>query len=327
MDTSNWRFQLQAASRRRMVNRIVVTLKRHLPYSGQEGLDELNKIAVRFEEKIYNAATSPVDYLQKISLKMQSMEPSDWRAQLQPDSRQRIVNKIMDTLMRCLPDEGIHELKEMADRLEGDIYTAATTTSQSDYLRKISLKMLTMEARSQKSNYVANSVNPSGSQVMQQVNIQGFPLPICVPSYHPQQGQQLFSSQTMHNNIISNGKREHEELPMTLKHLIIVFTCSSAVDDSSFNIMENGEWRAQLQPDSRQRIVNKILDTLKRHLPFSGHEGLNELVKIAVRFEEKIYTAATSQSDYLRMISLKMLSMESRSLQNANMPGVGPHFQ
>ncbi|XP_052620258.1 mediator of RNA polymerase II transcription subunit 15a isoform X3 [Lactuca sativa] len=309
MDTSNWRFQLQAASRRRMVNRIVVTLKRHLPYSGQEGLDELNKIAVRFEEKIYNAATSPVDYLQKISLKMQSMEPSDWRAQLQPDSRQRIVNKIMDTLMRCLPDEGIHELKEMADRLEGDIYTAATTTSQSDYLRKISLKMLTMEARSQKSNYVANSVNPSGSgsQVMQQVNIQGFPLPICVPSYHPQQGQQLFSSQTMHNNIISNGKR--------------------AVDDSSFNIMENGEWRAQLQPDSRQRIVNKILDTLKRHLPFSGHEGLNELVKIAVRFEEKIYTAATSQSDYLRMISLKMLSMESRSLQNANMPGVGPHFQ
>ncbi|CAI9284770.1 unnamed protein product [Lactuca saligna] len=312
MDTSNWRFQLQAASRRRMVNRIVVTLKTHLPYSGQEGLDELNKIAVRFEEKIYNDATSPVDYLQKISLKMQSMEPTDWRAQLQPYSRQRIVNKILDTLKRHFPfssHEGLHELKEMADRLEGDIYTSATTTSQSDYLRKISLKMLTMEARSQYSNSVANSVNPSGSQVMQQVNIQGFPLPIHVPSNHPQQGQQLLFSQTMHDNIVSNGKR--------------------AMGESSFNIMESGEWRAQLQPDSRQRIVNKILDTLKRHLPFSGHEGLNELVKIAVRFEEKIYTAATSQSDYLRMISLKMLSMESRSLQNANMPGVGvdPHFQ
>ena len=37
------------------------------------------------------------------------------------------------------------------------------------------------------------------------------------------------------------------------------------------------------------------MDTLKRHLPFSGPEGLNELKKIAGRFEEKIYTAATNQ--------------------------------
>ena len=37
------------------------------------------------------------------------------------------------------------------------------------------------------------------------------------------------------------------------------------------------------------------METLKRHLPVSGHEGLSELKKIAVRFEEKIYTAATSQ--------------------------------
>ncbi|CAI9284769.1 unnamed protein product [Lactuca saligna] len=75
MDTNSWRFQLHAASRRRMVNRIMVTFKRHLPFSGQEGLDELHKIAVRFEEKIYNAATSLVDYLQKISLKMLITEP------------------------------------------------------------------------------------------------------------------------------------------------------------------------------------------------------------------------------------------------------------
>ncbi|KAJ0008362.1 hypothetical protein Pint_30226 [Pistacia integerrima] len=54
------------------------------------------------------------------------------------------------------------------------------------------------------------------------------------------------------------------------------------------------------------------MDTLKRHLPFSGQEGLNELKKIAGRFEEKMYIAATSQSDYLRKISLKMLSMESK---------------
>ena len=37
------------------------------------------------------------------------------------------------------------------------------------------------------------------------------------------------------------------------------------------------------------------METLKRHLPISVPEGLNELRKIAIRFEEKIYTAATSQ--------------------------------
>ncbi|XP_039159781.1 mediator of RNA polymerase II transcription subunit 15a isoform X2 [Eucalyptus grandis] len=77
--------------------------------------------------------------------------------------------------------------------------------------------------------------------------------------------------------------------------------------------LDGGDWRGQLPPESRDRIVNKIMETLKRHLPVSGPEGLQELKKIAVRFEEKIYTAATSQSDYLRKISLKMLTMETKS--------------
>eukprot|EP00261_Vitis_vinifera_P016894 XP_010646279.1 PREDICTED: uncharacterized protein LOC104878154 isoform X1 [Vitis vinifera] len=37
------------------------------------------------------------------------------------------------------------------------------------------------------------------------------------------------------------------------------------------------------------------MDTLKRHLRISGPEGLNELRKIVERFEEKIYSTATSQ--------------------------------
>ena len=52
------------------------------------------------------------------------------------------------------------------------------------------------------------------------------------------------------------------------------------------------------------------METWKRHLPVSGQEGLHELGKIAIMFEEKIYIAATSQSDYLRKLSLKMLTME-----------------
>ncbi|KAI5593655.1 hypothetical protein POPTR_003G014156v4 [Populus trichocarpa] len=77
--------------------------------------------------------------------------------------------------------------------------------------------------------------------------------------------------------------------------------------------MDTGDWRIQMQPDSRKRIVDKIMETLKRHLLFSGQEGLQELKKIAIRLEEKIYTTATNQSDYLRKISLEILSMEIRS--------------
>ncbi|PON94723.1 Coactivator CBP, KIX domain containing protein [Trema orientale] len=55
------------------------------------------------------------------------------------------------------------------------------------------------------------------------------------------------------------------------------------------------------------------MDILKKHLPFTGEEGLHELKKVAERFEEKIYTAATSQSDYLRKLSLKMLTMETKT--------------
>ncbi|GKA80299.1 zinc finger, CCHC-type containing protein [Tanacetum coccineum] len=55
------------------------------------------------------------------------------------------------------------------------------------------------------------------------------------------------------------------------------------------------------------------METLKQNSPFLDQEGLQELKKIAVRFEEKAYTTATSQSDYFRTISLKMLIMEIRS--------------
>ncbi|OWM87294.1 hypothetical protein CDL15_Pgr022401 [Punica granatum] len=78
-------------------------------------------------------------------------------------------------------------------------------------------------------------------------------------------------------------------------------------------VPEGDDWRKHLPQESRQRIVNKIMETLKRHLPFSGPEGLHELRKIAVRFEEKIFHAAVNQPDYLRKISLKMLTMETKS--------------
>ncbi|XP_014516379.1 mediator of RNA polymerase II transcription subunit 15a isoform X2 [Vigna radiata var. radiata] len=88
--------------------------------------------------------------------------------------------------------------------------------------------------------------------------------------------------------------------------------------------MDPNDWRAQLPPESRQRIINKIIDTLKKHLPFSGHDGMQDLHNIAKRFEEKIFTAATTQPDYLRKISMKMLTMESKSQNTLANTQVGP---
>ncbi|KAM0923351.1 hypothetical protein ACQ4PT_005643 [Festuca glaucescens] len=85
-----------------------------------------------------------------------------------------------------------------------------------------------------------------------------------------------------------------------------------------------GDWRAQLQPEERSRAVHKMMETLQKYLPVSVPEGLNEFQKIAVQFEEKIYTAATNHSDYLRKISRKLLSMapvNAQVISNQNNPG------
>ncbi|XP_022028806.1 mediator of RNA polymerase II transcription subunit 15a isoform X2 [Helianthus annuus] len=123
--------------------------------------------------------------------------------------------------------------------------------------------------------------------------------------------QRPIGSHNWTSHLISSGlKIDHQREDMDTSNGSPTQVAGGAVGDPT---TESGDWRAQLAADSRERITYKILDTLKRHLPYSGDEGLEELKKIAVRFEEKIYTAATSQSDYLQKIPLKMLTMETRS--------------
>ncbi|ERN11945.1 hypothetical protein AMTR_s03383p00004070 [Amborella trichopoda] len=55
------------------------------------------------------------------------------------------------------------------------------------------------------------------------------------------------------------------------------------------------------------------METLKRHLPAGDPDGLSVLTKIAARFEEKIFTNAENPAEYLREISLMMLTMETES--------------
>ncbi|KAJ0936760.1 putative coactivator CBP, KIX domain superfamily, mediator complex subunit 15, KIX [Helianthus annuus] len=140
------------------------------------------------------------DYFWKISLKMRTMESrsedpmsdpmqsnsaansvsgavGDWRAPLE---RERVVNKIyadllecqchcvsclvMDSLKENLPFtryDRLHELKKIAQRVEAEIFTAAT--SQSEYSRKICLNMLTMETRLQ--NYLSDSMYSNSAAI------------------------------------------------------------------------------------------------------------------------------------------------------------------
>ncbi|KAI5079402.1 hypothetical protein GOP47_0004881 [Adiantum capillus-veneris] len=82
-------------------------------------------------------------------------------------------------------------------------------------------------------------------------------------------------------------------------------------------------WRAGLAQDSRNKNVSRIMETLQRHTPLTGQDGMSELWKIANRFEEEIFYAASDQHDYLRKISLEMLNLETRT-QNALNSGALP---
>ncbi|CAH8322042.1 unnamed protein product [Eruca vesicaria subsp. sativa] len=60
---------------------------------------------------------------------------------------------------------------------------------------------------------------------------------------------------------------------------------------------------------SRERIVNKITEQLQKHLPYSTPE---EIRRIAVKFEEKLFSSVVNQTGYLRSISMKMLTVETK---------------
>ena len=52
------------------------------------------------------------------------------------------------------------------------------------------------------------------------------------------------------------------------------------------------------------------MDTLQRHMPVAGQDGVDELLMIAWRFEEKIFQAATDQVLYIASsLRLQKLSL------------------
>ncbi|XP_048545007.1 uncharacterized protein LOC125523976 isoform X2 [Triticum urartu] len=190
----------------------------------------------------------------------------DWRAELQPRGRSRIVHMIMEAtknFLRVSKPEELNQLREIVAGFENRAYTAAT--NQSNYLRKISLRMLSMEMKTQQA--------PRNSRV------------------------------------IPDQTNSWKESP--------IWTMDGPIgwDPTIGTPPARGDWRAMLQQEDRIRIVDMIIDTLKTRLTVAAPEDLNQLREIVVRYEKRIYTEATNQSDYLPKISLKMLSMEKKRQQ------------
>nr|XP_043622083.1 mediator of RNA polymerase II transcription subunit 15a-like [Erigeron canadensis] len=78
----------------------------------------------------------------------------------------------------------------------------------------------------------------------------------------------------------------------------------------------SADWRSRLPSNSRQKVLNKIIDTLSKHAKFSG--DMNQLKNVAKRFEEKAFTAATSHAEYMNKICVKLVTMEKRSTNDTN---------
>ncbi|KAK6791664.1 hypothetical protein RDI58_010745 [Solanum bulbocastanum] len=82
---------------------------------------------------------------------------------------------------------------------------------------------------------------------------------------------------------------------------------------ASGGAMDSGDWRTQLPSGSRERILCLYgKKELTMHILSLGKTE-NRSLKIAVKFEQKVYNAATSQEDFLRKITIKMLTMEIKS--------------
>ncbi|KAG8364005.1 hypothetical protein BUALT_Bualt19G0081300 [Buddleja alternifolia] len=317
MEGGDWRTQLQPDFRQWILNKITETLKRHIPFAGEEGLQELKKIAVIFEERIYAAATSQLDYLRKISLKMIMIEtkfqnPTANFLQSNPASNSenpqdpaqgqvQIPGQVIggeavaavgmeggDWRTQLQPDFRQWILNKITETLKRHIPFAGEEGLQE--LKKIAV---IFEERI----YAAAT---SQLDYLRKISLKM--IMIETKSQNP-------TANFLQSNPASNSGNPPDPAQgqVQIPRQVIGGEAVVAVG------MEGGDWRAQLLPDSRQRIVNKITETLKRHIPFDGEEGLQELKKIAVRFEERIYAAATSQVDYLRKISLKMFTMEMKS--------------
>ncbi|OMP01461.1 putative transcription cofactor [Corchorus olitorius] len=74
MNTVDWRSQLSLDYRKKIMTLLIKKLEQTIPFSGQRGLIELKKFAIKLEHKIFADSTSQPDYLKRVSDKMRGIE-------------------------------------------------------------------------------------------------------------------------------------------------------------------------------------------------------------------------------------------------------------
>ncbi|KAL8522140.1 hypothetical protein ACS0TY_012331 [Phlomoides rotata] len=83
-------------------------------------------------------------------------------------------------------------------------------------------------------------------------------------------------------------------------------------------------FRAALEDQGLVALVHSSrMETLKRHHPLAGLEGFLYIKRTTLLFEENIFIEATSPTDYLRKISVRMLDFEMRSQNQYSLHSYG----
>ncbi|KAI3690509.1 hypothetical protein L2E82_48571 [Cichorium intybus] len=297
MDTSNWRPMVCGDWRTNILKRFTAF--------GQEVEYLLEKTSVGYEEFIYSTATSQVDYLQQISMKMQKLETSH-----NPLPVASSANR--SNLDSNNPKSGPQLLPHIMLNYMGStgIQVGDSSIESGDWRNQLQAGSRQSNVNGIRMNILKRHLPFSEHEMLQELEkiVAKFEDTIYIAAtsqfhYRRNISFAMLTMEIKSKNLLPDDMQSKSGANG-------VHLSDSAIGESS---MEPSNWRDQLQADSRKWIVNKIMDTLKKHVPLSGSEMLNEIEKVALRFEEKIYTSAISQSDYMQKIFLKMPTMEMKS--------------
>ncbi|KAJ0257100.1 Mediator complex subunit 15 [Hirschfeldia incana] len=289
IDTLDWRTQLQSDARESIVNMITEALKKqHLPFSGPEGVYEHRKIASRFEDKVFNTAANLNDYLRKISLEVLTIENT--------------VKRAADPLI-SIPDA--NNTTPFSSAGKGNVDVGSLMDNNS--LRPSSLP--SRESALDTGDW--RTQLPPAARRMIIINITD-----TLEKQHPgtERTNELRRFAARLEDIIFNSAAHQIDYLRQISAKISLLAANNCLPlDLGHLDINRGDWRTLHPPGSRQKNVNKLLETLKKQVPYSGEEGIEELTRIAVSFEELIFNTAKNQVDYFSKISLKMQSMEDGS--------------
>ncbi|XP_042066140.1 mediator of RNA polymerase II transcription subunit 15a-like isoform X2 [Salvia splendens] len=285
-----WRTQLPPGSRHRIVDKMLEMLKKHMPFAGEEGLQDLQETALRCEERIFMKATSQPDYLRKITSKMLGVEMRSQKLRLNPfqSNAASTSTNSQDPTSQSMHSQIQNQAQQLPTPMVSNIYR--------QHILSQNTQNNIQSTGVPNSTGLTHSMPPVAgmSQVLNSIWLD-------VPAnMHGNSQRQIPDVQ---QQVVSQDTQQHSQNPVV----------NSLQSNDVAASMEVGDWRSQLRPDIRARVVNKIVETLKRHIPFSGLDEALEIERMAARFEEMTHSVATSQSDYLRKISLKILTIQTRS--------------